>query len=541
MATGVKVLNPTSEVSRREQALAMNLSAAKGLMEVLKSNLGPKGTIKMLVSGAGDVKLTKDGNVLLHEMQIQHPTANLIARAATAQDDITGDGTTSIVILIGELFKQSERHLAEGVHPRVLTDGFELAKVRALQFLEEFQVKKEMTRDVLMSVAHCSLATKLEPELAQQLSSIVVDAILTIKRPNEPLDLFMVEIMHMKHRQATETKLIKGLVMDHGARHPDMPKKVENAFILTCNVSMEYEKSEVNSSLFYRSAQERASLAAAERKVCDDTVRKAIELKRKVCDTPDKNFVIVNQKGIDPPSLQMLADEGIIGLRRAKRRNMERLTLCCGGTPLNSFEGMTPDVLGFAGVVYEQVLGEEKYTFVEDCRNPASCTILIKGPDDHTINQIKDAVRDGLRAVKNAIEDQAIVPGAGAFEVALHRDLLKFKDTGVTGRAKLGVQAFADALLVVPKTLAENAGFDAIDAVLALQDDCAKGKVSGLNLQTGQPMDPIAAGVLDNVCVKKQIINSCAVIATQLLLVDVIMRAGKGQPAIKSSDSHPVE
>ncbi|KAH3763678.1 T-complex protein 1 subunit zeta [Pelomyxa schiedti] len=529
MATGVKVLNPTSEVSRRDQALAMNLSAAKGLMEVLKSNLGPKGTIKMLVSGGGDIKLTKDGNVLLHEMQIQHPTANLIARAATAQDDITGDGTTSIVILIGELLKLSERHLSEGIHSRTLTDGFELAKTRALQFLDEFKIRKEVTRDVLIAVAYTSLATKLDPELARQLSTVVVDALLTIQRPGEPLDLFMVEIMHMKHRQATETRLVRGLVMDHGARHPDMPKRVENAFVLTCNVSMEYEKSEVNAGLFYRSAQERTALAAAERKVCDDTVMKAIELKRKVCDTPDKHFIIVNQKGIDPPSLQMLADEGIIALRRAKRRNMERLTLCCGGTPLNSFEGMGPEVLGHAGVVYEHVLGEEKYTFVEECKNPGSCTILIKGPDDHTINQIKDAVRDGLRAVKNAIEDQSVVPGAGAFEVALYRELMRFKDASVTGRAKLGVQVFAEALLIIPKTLSENAGFDPIDSVLAIQDEFAKGRTTGVNLLTGQPMDPVAVGILDNTCVKRQMINSSAVIATELLLVDVIMRAGKSQ------------
>eukprot|EP01105_Mastigella_eilhardi_P017732 TRINITY_DN4089_c0_g1_i1.p1 TRINITY_DN4089_c0_g1~~TRINITY_DN4089_c0_g1_i1.p1 ORF type:complete len:559 (-),score=185.31 TRINITY_DN4089_c0_g1_i1:79-1506(-) len=475
-------------------------------------------------------------------MQIQHPTAMLIARAATAQDDVTGDGTTSEVLLIGELMKQSERYIGEGVHPRVLTEGFDLAKTEVLKFLEEYKHKSEISRDLLIQVALTSLGTKLSQDLAQQLAAIVADSVLVIRRPQEDIDLFMVEIMHMKHRQATETRLVKGLVMDHGARHPDMPKSVENAYILTCNVSMEYEKSEVNSGLFYRSAQERVTLAAAERQLTDDTVRKVIELKRKVCDTPDKHFVVVNQKGIDPPSLQMLADEGIIGLRRAKRRNMERLTLACGGVAVNSVEGLTSDVLGYAGAVYEQVIGEDKFTFVENCRNPTSCTILVKGPDDHTINQIKDAIRDGLRAVKNTIDDGgAVVPGAGAFEVAAAQRLAHVKDTVAVGRAKLGVQAFADALLIIPKTLAENAGFDAVDTVLALQEECAKGKIAGVDLETGSPMDPTVTGVWDNLCVKHQVINSSTVIAMQLLLVDVIMRAGKSQQQPKGGDAGPME
>jgi T-complex protein 1 subunit zeta len=532
MASGVKILNKQSEVSRRDQALIMNIGAARGLMEILKSNLGPKGTIKMLVSGAGDIKLTKDGNVLLHEMQIQHPTAHLIARAATAQDDITGDGTTTNVLLIGELMKQSERFLVEGVHPRVLTEGFELAKTKTLEILEGFKQKfeKEVPREVLYRVAQTSLRTKLSPKVADHMAAIVVDAVLMIRIPGEPVDLHMVEIMQMKHRLATESKLVRGLVMDHGSRHHDMPKRLENVFILTCNVSMEYEKSEVNSSLFYTSVDQRVQLAAAERRMTDDTVAKAIALKKAVCDTPDKHFVVINQKGIDPPSLQMLADEGIIALRRAKRRNMERLMLCCGGVALNTLDGATPDVLGHAGVVYEQVLGEDKFTFVEDVKNPRSCTILIKGPDDHTINQIKDAVRDGLRAVSNAIQDLAVVPGAGAFEVAAHAELQKFRST-VSGRAKLGVEVFAESLLVVPKVLAENAGFDAMDSIIALQEEHAKGNVAGIDLDTGKPRDPREAGILDNFCVKKSVIQSAATVVGQLLLIDVIMRAGRGGAA----------
>jgi len=241
--SAIKLLNPNADVDRRGIALIMNINAAKGLQEVLKTNLGPKGTIKMLVSGAGDIKLTKDGNTLLHEMQIQHPTANLIARVATAQDDETGDGTTSIVLLVGELLKQSERFISDGVHPRVIADGFGLARDKAIEFLDSFKiVQKTLDKEKLLSVAKTSLRTKLTQDLADQMAEYVVDAVLTIRRDGQPIDLFMVEIMHMQHKSATDSKLIKGLVLDHGSRHPDMKKKVNNAYILTCNIGLEYEK-----------------------------------------------------------------------------------------------------------------------------------------------------------------------------------------------------------------------------------------------------------------------------------------------------------
>lgn len=210
----------------------------------------------------------------------------------------------------------------------------------------------------------------------------------------------------------------------------------------------------------YSTAQERDELVAAERKFTDDKVRAIVDLKNFMC-TPEngKNFVVINQKGIDPLSLDMLAKAGIMALRRAKRRNMERLSLACGGIPVNSVEDLTPDVLGFAGSVYEQTLGEDKFCFVEDVKNPFSCTLLLKGPNQQVVSQLKDAARDGIRAVKNALEDKKLVPGAGAFELAACTRLKEFAET-VEGKAKLGVRAFADALLVIPKTLAENSGFD---------------------------------------------------------------------------------
>ncbi|CAI8614269.1 unnamed protein product [Vicia faba] len=527
----IRMLNPNAEVLNKSAALHMTINAAKGLQDVLKSNLGPKGTIKMLVGGSGDIKLTKDGNTLLKEMQIQNPTAIMIARTAVAQDDISGDGTTSTVLFLGELMKQSERYIGEGMHPRVLVDGFEIAKRATLQFLEKFKTPvvmgKEPDKEILKMVARTTVRTKLYEALADQLTNIIVDAVLCIRKPEEAIDLFMVEIMHMRHKFDVDTRLVEGLVLDHGSRHPDMKRRAENCHILTCNVSLEYEKSEINSGFFYSNAEQREAMVIAERRQVDEKVKKIIELKRKVCSDNDSSFVIINQKGIDPPSLDMLAREGIIALRRAKRRNMERLVLACGGEAVNSVDDLTCDSLGWAGLVYEHVLGEEKYTFVENVKNPFSCTILIKGPNDHTIAQIKDTVRDGLRSVKNTIEDESVVLGAGAFEVAARQHLINEVKKTVQGRAQLGVEAFADALLVVPKTLAENSGLDTQDAIIALTGEHDRGNIVGLNLNTGDPMDPEIEGIYDNYSVKRQIINSVPVIASQLLLVDEVIRAGR--------------
>jgi len=525
-AAAVQLANPKAEVARRGQALQLNINGALGLQDVLKSNLGPKGTIKMLVGGAGDIKLTKDGKVLLCEMQIQNPTAAMIARAATAQDEITGDGTTTNVLLIAELLKQAERFISEGLHPRVITEGFEIAKKESLEFLETFKVKKEIDRDVLVNVARTSLKTKVRPELAEALVPAVVDAVLCIKKDGEPIDLHMVEIMKMIHKNDTDSRLVKGLVMDHGARHPDMPKRVEDAYVLTLNVSLEYEKSEINSSFFYNSAEQREKLVASERKFVDDKIEKLVAFKNKVCGDSKKNFVIINQKGIDPLSLDVLAKHGILALRRAKRRNMERLQLCCGGTAQNSVDELTPEVLGHAGLVYEHVLGEDKFTFMEEVKNPKSVTLLITGPNAHTIIQINDAIRDGLRAVKNAIEDQFLVPGAGSFQIALHSHLIKFKDS-VKGRAKLGVQAFAEAMLIVPKVLAQNGGFDAQDVLVALQEEYSNGHVVGVDLISGETLNPAAEGIWDNYRVHRQVLNSVSVVASNFLLVDEMMRAGR--------------
>ena len=438
------------------------------------------------------------------------------------------------MLFTGELLKQAERFISEGLHPRLITEGYEIAKEMVLDFLEGFKINQPnifQDREIIANVVRTSLRTKLSNELADTMSEAIVDSILAIAEEDKPIDLHMIEIMHMQHRSGTDSCFVNGIVLDHGARHPDMPRYMEKCHILTCNVSMEYEKTEISSGFYFSNATEREKLVASERKFTDEKVLKVIELKRKVC-KDGETFVVINQKGIDPVSLDMLAKEGIYAVRRAKRRNMERLTLACGGTPVNSVDDLEPEMLGWAGKIHEETLGEEKYTFVEDVKEGKSCTLLIRGPNKHTIDQIKDAIRDGLRAVKCALEDKSLVPGAGAFEVAASRMLLRRKHA-VSGKAKLGIQAFADALLVVPKTLAENSGLDVQDSIIKVEEEQERSELPfGLNLSTGEPFLPASEGVWDSYIVKRQSISLATILATQLLLVDEVMKAGKsmGKP-----------
>ncbi|CUM46703.1 T-complex protein 1 subunit zeta [Debaryomyces fabryi] len=529
MSSSIQVLNPKAESLRRSQALQVNIAAAQGLQQVLASNLGPKGTLKLLVDGSGNLKLTKDGKVLLTEMQIQHPTAVMIARAATAQDEICGDGTTTVILLVGELLKEAERFISEGVHPRVLVDGFEIAREETLKYLDGFKTTPEkFDREFLLQVARSSLSTKVNSELTDVLTPIVTDGVLSVYEEGQRnLDLHMIEIMTMQHGSAKETELIKGLVLDHGARHPDMPRRIENAYVLILNVSLEYEKTEVNSGFFYSSAEQREKLVASERKFVDEKLKKIIDLKNEVCElNSNKGFVIINQKGIDPMSLDILAKNGILALRRAKRRNMERLQLVCGGEAQNSVDDLSPAILGFSGLVYENSIGEDKFTYITENKEPKSGTILIKGANNHVLQQIKDAVRDGLRSVSNVLKDQSIIPGGGAFFMSCNNHLLNTKNEFLRGKNKSGIKAFSEALLVIPKTLSKNAGLDSLETLSNCQDEIDD-RIVGIDLKSGEPMDPTIEGVWDSYRVMRNAISAATGIASNLLLCDELLKAGR--------------
>mmetsp|Transcript_128637 Transcript_128637/g.222230 ORF Transcript_128637/g.222230 Transcript_128637/m.222230 type:complete len:544 (-) Transcript_128637:641-2272(-) len=538
-------LNPQAAGVKGHDARGIITTASRGLAETLNSNLGPKGTMKMLVSGSGDIKLTKDGSVLLGEMMFQHPIAKLIARAVTAQDDMAGDGTTSTVLLIGELMRLADYYIRDGVHVRSIVEGYTLAKEETLKFLQTYKTpvteQPSENREVYVRTAFTALNTKLAADTAQEMAEVCVDAVTCIARPNQPVDLHMVEMMFMQHKLKSDSTFIQGIVLDHGARHPDMPKRLENCYILTCNASLEYEKSEVNAEWAYTTAAMKEKMVKAEHKIVDDNTRKIIALKREVCQNGE-GFVVINQKGIDPLALDMLAKEGIIGLRRAKKRNMERLVLACGGAAINSFDGISITDLGRATAVYEHVLGEEKYTFVE-AEKPASCTILIKGPNKHTLGQLKDAVRDGLRAVSNTMEDKAVVAGAGSFEVAALVNLENFLEKA-QGHVKIGVRAFGEALTIIPRTLCSTTGRDDAAYVLIEMQEAHKAakkngtdECPGVDALVGGVADAKVMQIFDSYRSKHHMINVAAEISCQLMLCDEIMKAGQtrgGRGAIQA-------
>ena len=289
------------------------------------------------------------------------------------------------------------------------------------------------------------------------------------------------------------------------------------------------------SKLIYSNAEQREKLLKSEHKATDDLCLKIIALKRELCDSEEgkknnRHFVVINQKGIDPLSLDLLAREGILGLRRAKKRNAERLVLACGGNAVNSFDDLTVNDLGYADIIYEEQIDEEKYTYIEGVKNPQSCTILVRAASGYEIAQIKDAIRDGLRAVKNVFDDESIIPGAGAFEIACSDKLKEYsKSKEVEGKKYYGVNAFADALLIIPKAICENAGIDSQESIInANRAYIENKKLMGIDLNdNGKPINPVDHGIFDNYCVKKSMLNISPVLTQQFLMVDEIIRAGK--------------
>lgn len=535
----IHLLNKKADSLRSTNVLLTNINASKGMYEIIKSNLGPKGSYKMLVSGSGAIKITKDGNVLLNEMMIQHPTASMLSRICSSIDETLGDGSSSNLIVATSLIYLSEKYiLYESIHPRIITQGFDQAKAILLNVLETMKIpiniKENFDKELLYKVAKTCVRTKLPIPLADKLSDDLVESIKVIYSPEKQIDLHMIEIMDVKKNMSINTKLVRGMVLDHGCRHPNMPNKLTKCFTLVLNVSLEYEKSEVFSSFVYSTAEDRDKLVQSERKFTDDKVKKIIELKKSIIEKKFKetnemyNFAVFNQKGIDPISLDLMAKENIMALRRIKRRNLERIVLCCGGNACNNVYDLTEEDLGYAGLVYEICINDEKYTFIEEVVNPKSCTLYIQAPNDYTIKQIKDAIRDGLRSIKNAIEDECVISGAGSFEIMAYCKL-KEEEKKMRGKQKFSFDVYANSLLNIPKVLLENSGLDIHETLFNVIDKymADQSEPLGLDLDTGEPIIAHLKGIYDNYCVKKQIISIATAISQQILLVDEIIRAGK--------------
>jgi thermosome len=518
----VLIMKEGSSRSRGKEALHANIMAAKVIAEAVKSTLGPKGMDKMLVDSLGDVTITSDGRTILDEIDVEHPAAKMMVEVAKTQDDEVGDGTTTSVIIAGELLSKAEDLLNKNVHPTVVIDGYRKAADKALATLEKIAIKVSPTdKEPLKKVAMTSMASKLVAENRDMLADIAVDAVLYVAQKvgeeyRADLDDIMVE--KKPGESMTDTKLIKGLVIDKEVVHPGMPKRVEKAKIALLDAALEVEKTEFDAKINIETPDQMEAFLHEEENMLRDMVEKV---------AATEATVLICQKGIDDMVQHFLSRKGILALRRAKKSDMEKLAKATGGKVVTNLQDMTKKDLGYAALVEERKIGDDKMTFVEGCKNPQSVAILIRGGTERIVDEAERSIHDALSVVRDVVQEPKIVVGGGSPEVEVAKALREFAET-LPGRESLAVLGYADAVESVPTTLGENAGLDPIDIVSDLRAQHEKGeKWVGVDVFEGKVNDMEKQNVYEPLAVKKQIIKSATEAACMILKIDDVIAAGK--------------
>lgn len=520
--TPVLVLKEGSERTRGKDAQSRNITAAKTVAGSVRTTLGPKGMDKMLVDSMGDVVITNDGAAILKEMDIEHPTAKMMVEIAKTQDDEVGDGTTTAVVIAGELLKKAEELLEQEVHSTLIATGFRLAAEKSYEILEEIAERLSPDDNETLKKITTTAMTGKGAEVARELlTDLAVEAIRAIaEEGEEKIDIDNVKIEKKMGGGADDTALIKGFLVDKEAVHPGMPKRIENAKIALINTALEIEKTEVDAKIEITSPDQLKSFLSEEEKMLKDMADKI---------KASGANVVFCQKGIDDMAQHYLAKAGILAARRVKESDMGKLGRATGGKVLTSLEGIRPEDLGEAGFVEERKIGDEEMLFIENCKNPKSVSILLRGGTEHVVDELERGLHDALRVAGDTLEDKRYIAGGGAAEIELAHRLRDYASS-VGGREQLAIQAFADAVEVIPRSLAENAGLDPIDMLVALRSAHEEGKKNaGLNVFTGEPMDMLEAGVIEPLKVKLQAISSAAEAATMVLRIDDVISAGKAE------------
>ncbi|PUA33253.1 MAG: thermosome subunit [Zestosphaera tikiterensis] len=530
----VVILKEGTQRSYGREALRNNIVAARALAEILKTSLGPRGLDKMLVDSFGDITITNDGAAIVKEMEVQHPAAKLLVETAKATDAEVGDGTTSAVVLAGELLAKAESLLDQNIHPTIIIEGYKKAASLALELLDEIGQKVfvgdlskpeelEKTKQELKKIVYSTLASKYiaTPDIVDYMVDLSIEAALKAaeRRPDGTYDVKLdnIKIEKKKGASLAETKLVDGIVLDKEVVHPGMPKRVEKAKIALIDAPLEIEKPDITAKINITSPDQIKSFLEEETKLLKDMVEKIAATGANV---------VICQKGIDDVAQHFLAKKGILAVRRVKRSDMEKLERATGGRIVTSIRDLTPNDLGYAELVEERRVGNEKMTFVEGCKNPRAVTILIRGSSDMVIDDAERSFNDALHAVRNILRDPKIVPGGGATEVELALRLRK-KAEEVSGKEQLAIQAFADALEEIASILAQTAGVDPLQSVMELRRLHSEGKVNaGVDVLGGRVVEDIMAlKVMDPVIVKKQIIKAATEAATAILKVDDVIAA----------------
>ena len=516
------ILKEGTERSTGKDARGSNIMAARIVSEAVKSSLGPKGMDKMLVDSFGDVTITNDGATMLKEMDVQHPAAKMMVEVSKTQDDEVGDGTTSVVILTGELLGKATELMDKKVHPIVIIDGYRQAEEKALEILEEIAEKvKPKDKKVLKKVAMTTMASKLINVYSDHLSDVAVGAVLQIAEEGNggyKVDLDMIKIEKKPGASMTDTSLINGLIIDKEVVHDGMPKQMKEAKIGLLNAAMEIEKTEFDSKISIETPDQMQAYLDQEEQMLRDMVNKV----------KDAGInVLFCQKGIDDMVQHFLSREGILAARRLKKSDMEALAKATGAKVVNSVDQLNSGDAGYAASVEEKKISDDKMIFVEGCKNPKAVSILIRGGTERVVDEADRSIHDALCVVKDVVEEPKIVAGGGAPEIEVARLLRDYAEK-LVGRERLAVNAFADALEVIPTTLAENSGMDPIDAISEMQSEHAKGnKWVGVDGFNNKIADMTELDVYEPMVVKAQSIKSATEASTMLLKIDDMIAVSK--------------
>jgi archaeal chaperonin len=527
--TPILVLREGTERERGKGATGNNIAAARAIADAVRSTLGPRGMDKMLVDSMGDITITNDGVTILKEVDVEHPAAKMLVEVAKTQDQQCGDGTTTAVVLAGELLKRSEALLEQGVHPTVITRGFQMALQEARRILdtEIATAVKPEDEAVLLDCAKTAMGSKGVLGARDELAAIAVKAVRRIAEQRGGRTVCDVDQIKVEKRHGgtiTDTELIEGIVLDKERGHPRMPSEVGPAKIALLNSSLEIKKTEIESKINIKSPNQVQSFLDEE----DKTFRKMVEAIK-----ASGANVVVCQKGIDDVVLHYLAKEGIYAVKQVKESDLQKLARATGGKIVTGIKELSATDLGKAGKVEERKVGEDDMTFVTGCSNPRSVSILVRGGTEHVTQEVERSLQDALKVVGSVLEDGVVCPGGGATEVELAVKLRKWASS-VGGREQLAVEAFAQSLEVVPWALAENGGFDSIDTLIGLRsahDGPSANKNIGVNLADGKSADMWRLRVIEPARVKRQALSSAVEVANMVLRIDDIIASKKSSPA----------
>jgi thermosome len=525
-STGVPVLilKEGSTRSRGREAQHTNIMAARIIAETVKSSLGPKGMDKMLVDSFGDVTITSDGRTILDEMDVQHPAAKMMVEVAKTQDNEAGDGTTTAVILAGELLAKAEELIGKNIHPTIIIDGYKKAMEKALEILDKIAIPVDLnSTEYLRKAAMTSMASKLVAEHREYLADLAVKAILQVAEKEDggyKVDVDDVKVEKKPGESVKDTMLINGVVLDKEVVHSGMPKRVENAKIALLDCPLEIEKTEFDAKINIESPEQMDAFLKQEEAMLKEMVEKL---------TAVGANVVLCQKGIDDMAQHFLARKGILAVRRIKKSDMEKLAKATGGKIITNLDDMSPADLGYASLVEERKIGDDKMTFVEGCKHPRAVTILIRGATERVVEEAERSVHDALCVVRDIVEEPKVLAGGGAPELEIAKALKKYAET-LPGREQLAVKSFAEALEAIPATLTENAGLDPIDILSELRAKHEKGETwAGIEVHSGKVQDMREAGVFEPISVKKQVVKSATEAASMILKIDDVIAAGKAK------------